>query len=300
MANELSLLPSNDEWDKIKQIAEQAVRSKLLPDAIQTPEQAAIIILKGRELGLPPMVSFAHINVIRGKPSMSGEIMLAYIRKEFPKAEINFEESTDKVCKITCRRSPSEKLMTIEMTYQQAYDAGFAKQWDKEKRQWVVKDNWQKQPKTMLRWRCISEMKRFVFPEILMGIDYTPDELEDIPEKTEKTSARESIVVDSKPTTVVNAEQSQEGEIVDADFKVVDEQPAENLFAEPFCTQAEADILKAKCKELNWSVKDAMRYIDLKFKCIRLGELRLSQFQEVIKTIETFIPVDAFAELQKS
>ena len=289
MSNELTLLPTDSEMAQIKEIARMAVASKLLPEQIQTQEQAAIIMLKGKELGLPPMVAFAHINVIRGKPAMSGEIMLAYIRKDFPKAEINFVESTDKHCKITCRRNPNEQLMTIEMTFDQAMTAGFAKQWDKEKRQSVVKDNWQKQPKTMLRWRCVSEMKRFVFPEVLMGVDYTPDELEDIPAKEEKTSAREAIVVDAKPVETTNAiEPAQPIE----DAVIVNEQPAENLFAEPFCTQTEADLLKAKCKELNWSVKDAMRYIDLKYKCIRLGELRISQFNEIIKTNEKFIPVD--------
>ncbi len=37
---------------------------------------------------------------------------------------------------------------------------------------------WQKYPKTMLRWRCATELARAVYPDVVSNV-YTPDELGD-------------------------------------------------------------------------------------------------------------------------
>lgn len=165
---EMALLPNEDEWKRMKDIALVAVKSGLLPDGIKTPEAAMIIALKGRELGLAPMVAYSHIHVIKGKPTMSAEIMLAHIYKDHPKAEITIEESTETKCVITAKRPGAKKESKFEWTIERAAKMGL-----------TGKDNWKKQPATMLKWRAISEMKRTVFPEVLMGIDYTPDELQE-------------------------------------------------------------------------------------------------------------------------
>jgi len=44
---DLALLPSESDWARIKEISLSAVKSGFLPQAIKTPEQAAIIALKG-------------------------------------------------------------------------------------------------------------------------------------------------------------------------------------------------------------------------------------------------------------
>lgn len=175
MTKEIALMPSGDEWQQIKDIALMGIKSGLLPKAVDTPEKAAIIALKGRELGLPPMVSFSHINVIQGKPTMSAEIMLAYIYKEYPNAEIIITEKNEKVCAIKAKR-PNESEFTLF-------------RWDLEraKRMGLIgKDNWVKQPETMLFWRTITEIKRAKFPEVLMGIDYSQEELQETFEKDAK------------------------------------------------------------------------------------------------------------------
>ena len=41
------------------------------------------------------------------------------------------------------------------------------------------KDNWLKRPKTMLRWRCCSELARLVYPEVTSFL-HTQDELRDV------------------------------------------------------------------------------------------------------------------------
>lgn len=162
------LMPSKNEWDQIKEIALMAVKSGMLPAAIKTPEAAAIIALKGRELGLPPMVAFSHIHVIQGRPTMSAEIMLAYVYKDHPGCVIDIVERSETRCEIHARRAEETKMTKFEWNLDRAKKMGL-----------IGKDNWVKQPGTMMFWRTISEMKRAKFPEVLMGIDYSREELED-------------------------------------------------------------------------------------------------------------------------
>ena len=65
--------------DDLLKVAGMLHKSGLLPGGVRTPEAAAAIILKGREIGMPAMESFALINVIAGKPTIAPQGMLALI-----------------------------------------------------------------------------------------------------------------------------------------------------------------------------------------------------------------------------
>lgn len=152
-------------WQQMLSQAKTLVMSGLLPNSIKTPEQAVVIMLKGREMGMPPMQAFNHINVIQGKPTLSSEAMLAQIQKVHPRAKVEYEKLDSDGCTIVATR-PGHKPVRISFTMEDAKKAGLA-----------GKDNWHKFPRAMLRSRCISEMARSVFPDALMGASYTPEEL---------------------------------------------------------------------------------------------------------------------------
>jgi hypothetical protein len=61
--------------------AETWIASGLLPSSIKKPEQAVVIALKGKELGLETMASFELIDVIMGKPALKPKGMASLIRK---------------------------------------------------------------------------------------------------------------------------------------------------------------------------------------------------------------------------
>lgn len=155
---------TGDEWKLLKEQAQMALKSGLLPAAIKTPEQAAVIALKGRELGLPIMQSLSGINVIQGKPCLSSELMLALIFVRCPKAVINYTSTTNEECIINAKR-PGGDFCQFKYTIEDATAAGA-----------MSKDNWRKFPSAMLRARCVSSMARALFPDCIMGA-YTPDEM---------------------------------------------------------------------------------------------------------------------------
>lgn len=160
-----SYLPSTTEYTMLKDIAITAFESGLLPTSIKTKQAAFIIALKGRELGIPPMQAFSHINVINGKPTMSSELMLAQIFKCVPKAQINYIETNGKGCIIEAAR-PNCKSSIFAFNEEDAQKAGL-----------LSKDTWKKYPDAMYRARAISAMARALFADALMGVSYTAEEL---------------------------------------------------------------------------------------------------------------------------
>ena len=66
------------------------------------------------------------------------------------------------------------------------------------------KDNWRKDPMTMLKWRAITAVAREACPETLYGAGYTPDEMSDLDDVTAPEQQ------DSNPVTpYANREQLQ-------------------------------------------------------------------------------------------
>lgn len=163
-------------------IAEVAVKSKLLPAAITTKEQAFIIGLKGLELGLSFMAAANYINVIKGKPCISAEGMLALIYRAHPQAKIDFKSLTETKCEIEAAR-PEGKPSVFSFTIEDARRA-----------QLLSNPSWTKYPKDMLKARCISQMARSLFPDVLLGASYTPEEILSTEESKEAPRPKEKTV----------------------------------------------------------------------------------------------------------
>lgn len=163
--NQLSLIPEPQEFQTMKELSAMAFKSGLLPAGIKSAEAAMIIMLKGRELGIPAMQAFSHIHIINGKPTMSAELMLTQIYKCLPKAIINFVISDDKICKIEAQR-PNGNKTEWSFTIDEA-----------KKAELLTKEPWRKYTSAMLRARAITIMARAIFPDCLNGVSYTAEEL---------------------------------------------------------------------------------------------------------------------------
>lgn len=198
LSNNISILPTNDEFRLIQRMITPMVQSGFLPNTIKTPAQALTIALKGRELGIPPMQAFAHINIIQGKPAISAELMLALIYKNYPDAVISFETNTNEACVIKAAR-PGQKSDSFSFTIQDAEQAGLASG-----------HSWKKYPASLLRARCISAMARAKFPDALMGASYTPEEMGGEIEEVEEESIANPIVLEDKDFGASNVHQTHE------------------------------------------------------------------------------------------
>lgn len=150
---------------EIFQLAEMLIPTGFLPESIKTPGQAAAIILKGQELGIPPLYALNNISIVKGKQVCQAELMLSLIYRDQGDQALKILESNDRICRVRYKRrggDAGEMAFTIE----EANQAGL-----------VTRNPVYKQyPAAMLRARAISAAARVAFSDSIAGM-YTPDEM---------------------------------------------------------------------------------------------------------------------------
>lgn len=170
-SKELTLQHNTDNLPAVETIhdmlkkAEILLKSGFLPDAIKKPEQVVVIMEVAKSLDIPAIHALNSIHVIRGKPTMSAELMRALINRAYPDATFEPVERTDKKCVIKAAR-PGKEPQDFEYTMEMAKRAHLNE-----------KDNWKQYPEDMLFARCTARVARALFPEVCMGTTYLPEEL---------------------------------------------------------------------------------------------------------------------------
>lgn len=158
-------LPDPGTWGVLREMAQVAIESRLLPEAVRTEQAAIFIALKARELNIPTTYGWSNIAVIKGKPVCGAELMLALVYRDHGDDALAFEESTDQRCVISYKRRTWTTRRTYSFTIDQAKAAGL-----------TAGDNYRKYPAAMLRARCISAVCRMFAPDSIAGL-YTPEEM---------------------------------------------------------------------------------------------------------------------------
>lgn len=161
-------IPSESEWRTMAQMAAQLIPTGFLPSSIKSEAQAVAVMLKGRELAIPPMYALSNIAIINGKPVVSAETMLALIHRDHGHKAIRVKDSSDKACTVQYRTPGWDDVSDYTFTIEDAATAGLTGK----------NPVWKSYPAAMLRARCISAVARMAFPECIAGM-YVPGELGD-------------------------------------------------------------------------------------------------------------------------
>lgn len=164
-------LKQDQQMQLLKESCQIYLKSKLLPAHIKNWAEAFTIACYGKELGMKPLESFQDIYVVKGKPAMSAKLMKRLVHEKKKEAVFEIIEHTDTVAKVRVARDKKDEPVEWTMTREECDRAG----WTKDSK--GIKDNWKKQPETMLMYRLISKICRMVFPDCLGSIAYTPEEL---------------------------------------------------------------------------------------------------------------------------
>jgi len=162
-------------WNVIREIAPVAKDSRLF--GVATAEQAMMVMLKGKELGLSLTASFEFVTVIEGKPALIPRGALALILSSplLDGLEIKDEVGQDgkpTACAVTMKRKNGFSY-TSRFTMEDAQRAGLIK----------TGSGWEKYPANMMRARAIGFCADIVFPDVLgglkradeLGADLTPN-----------------------------------------------------------------------------------------------------------------------------
>jgi hypothetical protein len=172
------LLPAETLGD-ILRLAEMLARSSMVPESYRgQPQDVAVAVLWGAEVGLGPLQSLQSISVINGRPAIWGDGALALVRAH-PACERVSEgvEGEGDVrhgwCEVARRGHPPERR-----TFSVA-DAKRVKLWGKTGRNGAPTP-WVTYPDRMLQTRARGFALRDVFPDALRGV-ITAEEAADIP-----------------------------------------------------------------------------------------------------------------------
>jgi len=158
-------LPSASEWEAIQSMAEVLSRSGLVPAALRRkPDDIMLILLTGRDLRLQPTVALNKIHVIDGKPTCSAELMAALVNRQ-PGMRL-WPDAGNSAERATARATRNGQEVEFTFTIQDAQRAGLA-----------GKGTWAKFPQFMLWARAVSGLVRMAFPDVLVGVTYTPEEM---------------------------------------------------------------------------------------------------------------------------
>jgi hypothetical protein len=163
MQRESSALQIAAQANQLLNVGDLLVKSGMLPNSIRTPEAAMAIIVKGMELGLPPMAALAGITVIQGKPTVSPQLMLSLINLSGQLENLDVETGMQGATVTMKRRGRS--AFTSRFGPAEAKAMGLDS-----------KDNYKKQAPVMYQWRAVAGCARVVFPDVIDGL-YTPEEM---------------------------------------------------------------------------------------------------------------------------
>lgn len=193
-------IPGRDEFLSLAMQARMMAGSGLVPDKLQgKPADVFLILLTGRDLGIPVTAALRKVYVVDGQPSLAPQLKLALVRRQGlglvrpvpggnaawqaseaigpdgeplgPPITVMWDDYRGDLVGVDC--VPSEDGERIEHSDackarpQQPYTNGVRVR---------CKDNWRNHPRRMLRWRSSGYCADDYFPEVGLGL-YSPDEL---------------------------------------------------------------------------------------------------------------------------
>lgn len=133
-------------------------------DDARQAAQAAVKVMAGAELGFPPIASMTGIYIVKGRVTLSAQLMAATIKRS-GRYDYRVVEHTTECCRIEFTEG-GETIYTSEYTMADAKAAGLA-----------GSDTWKKHPRNMLFARALSNGAKWATPDVFGGPIYTPDEL---------------------------------------------------------------------------------------------------------------------------
>jgi hypothetical protein len=179
-----------EDMDQAWRLAQAFAAADIVPHDLKgKPANAFLIMLYGQRLNLPPEIAINSISVVKGRPRMSGQLLLAKVREAghrvfVPCAECGesehgagvghryVAEHDDEHCTITVIRGDNGDRHSETFTLQDAVTAKLCS--IKDGKPYVRSKQgealpWENYPKRMLRWRAAGACVDVICPEVRMG-----------------------------------------------------------------------------------------------------------------------------------
>ncbi|MGA1037177.1 MAG: hypothetical protein ACO3VQ_05130 [Ilumatobacteraceae bacterium] len=156
-------------FEELLRAADVLARSRIIPQAYrQRADDIVAAGLAGNAYRWDVMTSMRNYHVIEGTASLRPEAMLGLVRRAGHSVTLDFGETADGVRYANAHGkrwdSGDEHLATFSTD--DAKQAGL-----------LGKKNWSQYLDSMLTWRAISALCRVLFPDVVLGAGYSPEEI---------------------------------------------------------------------------------------------------------------------------
>jgi hypothetical protein len=183
-----------DNIEDLQTLAQIFVKSGFFQDA-KDAAQAIVKVMAGAELGFPAIASMTGIYIVKGKVSMSANLMAAAIKRS-GKYNFRVKQLDTQAAEIQFFED-GQPVGVSRFTMVEAKGAHLADS-----------PTWQKFPRNMLYARAMSNGAKWFCPDIFGGPVYTPDELGmQTSEEGEAVEVRPEPVVEVLPAHMSEAAQ---------------------------------------------------------------------------------------------
>ena len=170
-ANQTQTVPAlggASSFDLLVRQADLLATSRIIPRAYQGRSADVIAAgLAGFSFGWDVMTSLRNYHVIEGTASLRPEAMLGLVRRAGHSVQLVLEGEGEKRCAIAKgRRADNGDEHSSRFAISDAKTAGLA-----------GKSNWKNYGDSMLTWRAVSALCRVLFPDVVLGAGYIPEEI---------------------------------------------------------------------------------------------------------------------------
>jgi hypothetical protein len=160
-----ALLQWAHEAREAAKIAMSLAKTSFVPASLRgKPEDITAAILAGQELGLKPMASLRSMDIIQGTPALRAHAMRGLVQSHGH--QVQLVSSDEGRCVMRGRRAGEQEWQEVVWTMGRANQLGL-----------TGKDQWKKQPQTMLIARATGEVCRLIASDVLHAMPYAAEEL---------------------------------------------------------------------------------------------------------------------------
>lgn len=188
----------------LSEIGQIFVKSGFFQDT-RDAAQAIVKVMAGQELGFAPIASMTGVYIVKGKVSLSANLMAAAIKRS-GRYTFRVRKLDASACEIEFfemdKAGKRESLGVSGFTIAEAQQAGLAQS-----------ATWKNFPRNMLYARAMSNGAKWYCPDVFGGPIYTPDEL--------------GAVVDGETGEVIDLEPEPPAKPATPLVKVIDAEPVE-------------------------------------------------------------------------
>lgn len=158
-------------------VAQSLSESSFVPASLRNrPNDVAMAIIAGNEMGLTPLAALRSIDVIQGTPALRAHTMRALLQSQGHSIQV--VEADDEHVVMRGKRKGESEWQVVTWDIPRATLMGLA-----------GKAEWRRQPRTMMIARATSELARLIAADALLAMPYAFEEISDEPAQGNLTAA---------------------------------------------------------------------------------------------------------------